>query len=88
MTRHLMYRVYVRQGIGEALALKSEGTRLAVTQLTLDWSHTCALFNNGKVKCWDNDRQAQLGYGNRENLGDDPGEMPPSDVPLWGTLPD
>jgi alpha-tubulin suppressor-like RCC1 family protein len=32
--------------------------------------HTCAILDNGKVRCWGEGRQGQLGYGNRKDIGD------------------
>jgi alpha-tubulin suppressor-like RCC1 family protein len=35
--------------------------------------HTCAILDNGKVRCWGEGRQGQLGYGNRKDIGDNEG---------------
>jgi alpha-tubulin suppressor-like RCC1 family protein len=46
--------------------------------------HTCALLEEGRVRCWGDNRFGQLGYGHRESIGD---EEPPSranDVYLGG----
>ena len=32
--------------------------------------HTCAVLDDGSVRCWGYNRQGQLGYGNEESLGD------------------
>jgi alpha-tubulin suppressor-like RCC1 family protein len=32
--------------------------------------HTCAILDNGKVRCWGEGRQGQLGYGNQKDIGD------------------
>jgi len=44
--------------------------------------HTCALLDNGSVRCWGNASNGQLGYGNRTNIGDDetPGSVGPVDL--------
>jgi cysteine-rich repeat protein len=47
-----------------------------VTQVAAGGLHTCVLINNGKVRCWGNGANGQLGYGNTENIGDD--ELPSS----------
>lgn len=36
--------------------------------------HCCALFDNGKVRCWGDNKYGSLGNGNTDNIGDD--EMP------------
>ena len=39
------------------------------------YEHTCALFENGTTQCWGDNKFAQLGLGDKENRGDEPGEM-------------
>jgi alpha-tubulin suppressor-like RCC1 family protein len=34
-----------------------------IIQLALGWHHTCVLFEQGKIKCWGNNINGQLGYG-------------------------
>jgi len=45
--------------------------------------HTCALLDNGRVRCWGRGAEGQLGYGSTENIGDDetPGSVGPVDLP-------
>ena len=38
----------------------------------------------GTVRCWGYGAVGALGYGNTENIGDEPGEMPPPDVDVGG----
>ncbi|MBI2519926.1 MAG: choice-of-anchor D domain-containing protein [Bdellovibrio sp.] len=40
------------------------------TQLSVGNSHTCALFDNGKVRCWGGNYYGQLGLGNNISIGD------------------
>jgi cysteine-rich repeat protein len=50
------------------------------TQITTNAFHTCALLQGGFVQCWGNGSFGQLGYGNRNTIGDD--EFPSSVQPL------
>jgi alpha-tubulin suppressor-like RCC1 family protein len=52
----------------------------AVKQIAVGDKHICALLNVGRVRCWGYNSDGQLGYGNTEALGDNPGEMPPGNV--------
>ncbi len=53
-----------------------------VAQLVAGGLHTCALLETGAVRCWGGNDYGQLGQGNSLPIGDEPGEMPPPDVPL------
>ena len=44
--------------------------RLAV-QVSCGGMHTCAVLDNGRVRCWGANASGQLGYGHTENIGDD-----------------
>ena len=39
-------------------------------QVVAGYSHSCALMNDGTVRCWGANDRGQLGYGNTENIGD------------------
>jgi hypothetical protein len=61
---------------GETLEPVDMGTRGGpVVALAAGLWHNCALFDQGKVKCWGDGSTGRLGYGSRDNIGDDPGEM-------------
>ena len=55
-----------------------------IVQLAASGSTTCALLEGGAVKCWGANESGQLGRGDTESIGDEPGEMPPADVDLGG----
>jgi len=55
-----------------------------VKQLTTGSAHTCAVTVGGALRCWGEAPYGALGYGNKNNIGDQPGEMPPPDVPVGG----
>ncbi len=39
-------------------------------------SHTCALLDDGSVRCWGRNSRGQLGYGNTRTVGDTPTNTP------------
>jgi alpha-tubulin suppressor-like RCC1 family protein len=53
------------------------------TQVFVSDGHSCALLVDGTLRCWGAGSGGRLGYGNNNNIGDQPGEMPPAPVPLW-----
>lgn len=48
----------------------------AVIQVTCGFAHTCALLDNGKVRCWGDGDYGKLGYGNLQNVGDSIATLP------------
>ncbi|MDH5672520.1 MAG: hypothetical protein OEZ06_10250 [Myxococcales bacterium] len=40
-------------------------------KVVVGWSHSCALMNEGVVRCWGSADKGRLGYGNLESIGDD-----------------
>lgn len=42
---------------------------------TVGTDHSCAAFEDGRVKCWGRNHLGQLGLGDTEDRGDEPGEM-------------
>ncbi len=50
------------------------GAGRTATAITAGGSHTCALLDNGTVRCWGDNEFGQLGYGNDDSVGDGVGE--------------
>ncbi|HEX2881334.1 MAG TPA: hypothetical protein VHO25_17520, partial [Polyangiaceae bacterium] len=62
------------------------GTSRRVTQIASSWYHVCALFEDGRARCWGRNDSYQLGTGNTFDYGDGPGEELRNlgDLPLDG----
>jgi alpha-tubulin suppressor-like RCC1 family protein len=60
------------------------GTSRAVVALSAGWHHACVIFDDARARCWGRNDRGQLGQGNTEDYGDDPGETlnALSDLPL------
>lgn len=61
--------------MGNALPPVDLGSLGTPIQLAAGSSHTCALLDNGQVKCWGLNEYGQLGLGDDEHRGDEPNEM-------------
>ncbi|MEK6706645.1 MAG: Ig-like domain-containing protein, partial [Bdellovibrionota bacterium] len=57
-----------------------------VVQLTAGNYHTCALLSTGKVRCWGNASDGQLGYGNGNWIGDNETPASAGDVNVGGDV--
>ncbi len=42
-----------------------------ITQIAAGSDHTCALLDDGSVRCWGDNTYGQLGYGHTDTIGDD-----------------
>ncbi|MCY1018414.1 RTX toxin [Pyxidicoccus sp. MSG2] len=64
-----------------------EGPLSGINTIRAGENFTCALFNNGNVRCWGRNLQGQLGYGNTLPVGTTASNLPHTagDVPLLGT---
>ena len=56
--------------MGENLPFVDTGNGLNITKVTLGESHTCALFENGSVKCWGETTLLGIGYNDVDGFGD------------------
>ena len=61
--------------LGDALPFVDLGAGLVVADLAIGDGSTCALFTDGRMKCWGYNHSARLGLGDTNNRGDGPGEM-------------
>jgi alpha-tubulin suppressor-like RCC1 family protein len=64
-----------RVQMGSRLPFVDVGTNRTVRALAAGSLHTCALIDDGSVKCWGFGEGGVLGYGGTENRGDAPNEM-------------
>merc|ERR1712014_430620 len=62
-------------GMGDSLAAIDLGSGRSAKALASGFHHTCAILDNDEVKCWGQNYNGQLGYGDTSNRGDDSGEM-------------
>jgi alpha-tubulin suppressor-like RCC1 family protein len=61
--------------MGDSLPAVSLGAGKNAVTLAAGGYHTCALLNDGSVKCWGRNESGALGLGDTDNRGDNPGEM-------------
>jgi len=61
--------------MGDALPVVDLGTGRTATAVTAGFHQTCALLDNGQIKCWGINDYGQLGLGDTVNRGEGPGEM-------------
>ena len=51
------------------------GDGRAARAISAGIAHTCAVLDDATVKCWGNGASGNLGYGNQNNVGDNPNQM-------------
>lgn len=61
--------------MGDDLPLVDLGMNALVASVSVGQDFTCALLVGGAVKCWGFNNRGQLGLGDKQNRGDQPGEM-------------
>jgi alpha-tubulin suppressor-like RCC1 family protein len=61
--------------MGNSLPVVPLGTGHTALEVTAGAAHTCAILENGRVKCWGSNAQGRLGLGDNAHRGDQPGEM-------------
>jgi hypothetical protein len=61
--------------MGNSLPAVNLGTGRTATAITAGSDHTCALLDNGRVKCWGSGMTGRLGQGDTTDRGDGAGEM-------------
>ncbi|MDC0672384.1 hypothetical protein [Nannocystis radixulma] len=61
--------------MGANLPFVDFGAGRTVMELATSLYHSCALLDDGTVKCWGLNQYGGLGLGNTETRGDQPGEM-------------
>lgn len=61
--------------MGDNLPSVDLGTGRTVVAVSLGAAHACALLDDGTVKCWGHNGWGQLGLGDYNPRGDEPGEM-------------
>ncbi|MGE3974488.1 MAG: RCC1 domain-containing protein [Bdellovibrionales bacterium] len=61
--------------MGTNLPYVDLGTTSKVTKIALGTAHVCAAFEDGRLKCWGDNADGQLGLGNVQPRGDGANEM-------------
>ena len=61
--------------MGNALPYVDLGTGRTAKAIATGVFHTCAILDNDQIKCWGYNSRGQLGLGDTNSRGDNPGEM-------------
>jgi alpha-tubulin suppressor-like RCC1 family protein len=68
--------------MGESLQAVSLGTGRIAVEVTAGYRHTCALLDDGSVKCWGNGAAGQIGQDDTTYRGNEPDEMGAALLPV------
>jgi alpha-tubulin suppressor-like RCC1 family protein len=68
--------------MGDALPYVELGAGRTATAITAGWNSSCALLDNGRVKCWGYNGYGQSGTGDTATRGDGAGEMGDNLLPI------
>jgi alpha-tubulin suppressor-like RCC1 family protein len=69
------YRGDAAGEMGDSLPAVALGTGRTAVAIAAGWDHSCAVLDDGTVKCWGANDDGQLGLGDTADRGDGPGEM-------------
>jgi alpha-tubulin suppressor-like RCC1 family protein len=61
--------------MGDNLPVVDLGPGRTAKAISAGDHHTCAILDDGSLKCWGENFEGQLGLGDAQNRGDQPGEM-------------
>ena len=61
--------------MGDDLPVVDLGSGRTAVAISAGVSHTCAILDDGSVRCWGSNTFGELGLGDRNRRGDNPGEM-------------
>ena len=61
--------------MGDQLPVVDLGTGRTAVQISAGGSQTCAILDNGELKCWGGSFTGQLGYGDTQSRGSAPNQM-------------
>ncbi|WNC70804.1 Calx-beta domain-containing protein [Thalassotalea psychrophila] len=61
--------------LGNNLQYIDFGKDLLVEKLAVGEDHSCAILDNGRIKCWGDGSRGRLGYGNSDDIGNVDGDM-------------
>lgn len=59
---------------------------VGANRVAASYSHTCAVLEDGTVRCWGVSARGQLGYGNTNSIGDDETPAMAGAVPVGGLV--